>query len=114
MNDKHIKSLFEALALYSSPMEKLIHAALTAIKTDEKISENCREELLNSVKSLLSNSLGLHDYVALKNPDFDFMNAGKEAYSQLRNEVESALPDRFYTTSNLHDYLSSEAEKRKI
>lgn len=107
------KLLFEAIASFSVPLERLFYAALTAIKTDDSISDKYREDLLTYTKSILMNSLDLHEYLAGKDPSLDFEKLGNTRYREIREEYLNAFPKDDDNTPNLHEYICKHAELRK-
>lgn len=109
------KALFEALASFSVPLERMFHRALDAIKTDNDISDAYKESLLTYTKAMLSNSLDLHEYVARKDSLLDFEKLGNEKYRKIREEYLSAFPKKEPENCqpNLHEFISQEAELRK-
>lgn len=107
------KLLFEALASFSVPLERAFHAALTAIKTDDSISDKYKEDLLKYTKAILMNSLDLHEYLAMKDPSLDFENIGKQKYREIREEYLDAFPKDDRYPQNFHEYICKESESRK-
>lgn len=107
------KLLFEALASLSMPLERAFHTALSAIKTDDSISDKYKEDLLTYTKAILMNSLNLHDYVAGKDSSLDLEKLGKQKYTEIREEYLKAFPEDEYYPPNFHEYICKEADSRK-
>lgn len=99
------RQLFESLALLSVPLERTFHIAIKEIKNDKSISDKYKEELLASVKALLSNSLELHDYVGKKSDSLNFLNEGRENYNKIRAGYSDAFPSDYDEGLNLHEYI---------
>ncbi|MBF7074614.1 hypothetical protein ISG33_14505 [Glaciecola sp. MH2013] len=111
--DKNLpKTLFDALALYSLPLERVFHLALETIKTDESISDKYRDELLTSVKAVLFNSLEIHTYIQSKDSTLDFSKDGKIEYEAIRDEFRSKFPSDEDREVNLHLFIEEESERR--
>ncbi len=108
------KLLFEALASFSVPLERTFFAALEAIKTDDSISDKYKDDLLTYTKAILMNSLDLHEYVAGKDISLDFEKLGKEKYTEIREKYLNAFPKDERYPPNFHEYISKEADSRKV
>lgn len=108
------EDLFESLGLMSAPLERSFHLALCLIKEDEDISDKLRAELLKATKSMLFNSLELHEYLRKKGPELDFCSDGKQEYEELRNSFKAAFPSCYDEEFNLHELIDRETEKRLI
>lgn len=101
------RALFESLAALSVPLERVFHIAIKEIKNDEEIHQKYKEELLASVKALLSNSLELHGYVSKKNPSLNFMEEGRADYNKIRSEYSDTFTSEYDEVLNLHEHIES-------
>ncbi|MEM5732598.1 hypothetical protein AAEI00_12900 [Shewanella algae] len=110
-NPTNIRALFESLANLSVPLERVFHIAITEINNDGSISEKYKEELLNATKSLLFNSLELHDYVGKKDVSFNIMSGGESEYNKIREIYKTAFPSEKDEGVNLHQHIERLSSK---
>jgi len=112
MKNSRTKSLFEALAYLSVPLERTFHIALVEIKKDETISERKKETLLSCVKNLLSSSSDLHEYTATKSEQFNICKEGLSEYEKIRINFKNAFPSEHDEEINLHLAIDEETTRR--
>ena len=111
MDKKHL-ALFDAFALASLPLQRMLDLARDLILEDDNISDKYREELKNSVKVILLHSLELHDYLESKGSNFDFRSEGKDRYLKLRYEFKEAFPSELDKTYNLFELILNESDRK--
>jgi hypothetical protein len=109
---KHYFDLFDALALASLPLQRVLDLARDMVLVDDGISDKYREELKNSIKVILSHSLELHDYLEKKGSNFDFRSDGKNRYIKLREEFKEAFPSTMDKSYNLYELILNESDRR--
>ena len=89
MNKEQARLLFEALARVMSPIERTCEKALDTIKDDDSISESDRKTVKDSVKELLSGSIGLQFYLKRHYPEFDNIGEGEQLWKELRDKYDN-------------------------
>ncbi|WP_441002804.1 hypothetical protein [Pseudocolwellia agarivorans] len=89
MDREQARTLFEALAKVMSPLERTCEKAIDTIKDDDSISEIDRKAVKDSVKELLSGSIGLQFYLKKHYPEFDNIGEGEKLWKELRNKYDN-------------------------
>ena len=89
MDKEQARLLFEALAKVMSPIERTCERALDTIKGDSSVSELDKKYAKDSVKELLSGSLGLLGYLKKYYPEFDNIGEGEKLWKELRDKYDN-------------------------
>lgn len=113
MSKQH-SDLFDALALASLPIQRVLDLTKDFILEDDDISDKYREELKISVKVILSHSLDLHEYLERKSSKFDFRSDGRDRYLELRHEFKEAFPSTLDKAYNLFELILNESDRRYL
>ena len=106
--------IFDALALASLPLQRVLDLTKDVVSEDNNISDKYRDELKNSIKVILFHSLELHEYLATKGSNFDFRSDGKDRYLKLRKEFKEAFPSTQDEAYNLYELILNESDRRSL
>jgi hypothetical protein len=86
------EELFVALARLSCPLQHACERAIDVIRDNSELSECEKEAVRASVKHLINSQYELNSFLAKFAPQFDWSNAGKKKYDELKNEYSYFFP----------------------